>query len=307
MARTRNLPSALSVSTACTNLAVLTEAQQLNETSMLRSLHLLVDLQKEMIKESDLNEPALSHRKNFRDYKVKVERCEELLSAEDEIQVDDRIEAVQLSLGMQVSGMKMLHGLIQPPSPVLSSSMNEMVEGTGIRVLDGTDWERLKVESRMPAMSVLVEGREWRLIDDLNVLDPDSEREHSFEIGEAIDWWRSQVKLKYPDGAIVGDEGIGHKGGFAQWEVHNVVPGQPLVVIRRMDYARGDYWCRVWVNDVDAGEVPCNGDDVRYRWRNWPFYIHPHFVRHRVIRIKQGVETANRDVNFFRLWFYQPV
>ena len=159
----------------------------------------------------------------------------------------------------------------------------------------------------MPPRSVIVEGLEWKLVDEIDLLDPDSERAHRFAIREAQDFWRNQVTLKYPDGAPIYDMGISHQGGFSEWEVHNLTPGLPLVVVRRMDYGRGDYWCRVWVSDVEAGEVPCHGQDTRYRWRNWPFYIHGHFVRHTVTRIRQAIETANRDVNYFRLWFYQPI
>ncbi len=307
MARTRQMPSSQSVATSLVGFALLNDARALDEEGYLRCMALLSRVQAESIQEAQSNEPALAHRKMFRDYIGKAEASAEVLGALEELAVNERAEAARLSTGFAMEGVRALHGLIQPPRVVASSAMSEMVPRTGLRVLDGTDWERLKVESRMPALSMVVEGREWRLIDEVNLLDGESEQAHNFAIHEAVDWWRSQVSLKYPDGAVVADEGIGHKGGHSVFEVHNVTPGLPLVIMRRMDYARGDYWCRVWVNDVEAGEVPCLGEDTRYRWRNWPFWIHPHFVRHRVVRVKQAIETANRDVNFFKLWFYQPV
>lgn len=306
LSRTRDLSSAASVATGCVSLSALSLAQVVNGDGVLRAMSMLRRLQQESITEVTVNEPALSRRKRFREYIESVEQSGEVLDVMDELGPGEKAEAAQMVVGTQLSGMSALDELVSAPAPMLGQALEEMKPGTGIRVLDGTDWERLKIESRMPALSMVVEGREWRLIDSVNLLEAESERAHEFAIREAFDWYRSQLKLKYPDGALVNDDGIGHRGGYATWEVHNVTPGLPLVIMRRMDYGRGDYWCRIWINDVEAGEVPCHGEDTRYRWRNWPFYVHPHFVRHRVVRVKQAIETANRDVNFFRLWFYQP-
>ncbi len=306
MARTRSLPAAQQAAAACVSFATLAEARVLDEEGVLGALDLLRKIQHESVLEAVMQEPALARRKEFRGYSAQVEETSEVLMVSGQLATSERREAAQMVVSGQMSGLSQLDALIQAPRPVLGASNEVIKPGTGIRVLDGTDWERLKIESRMPARSMVVEGREWRLIDTLDVLDAESERSHSFAIREAIDWWRSQVTLKYPDGAQVADDGIGHKGGYATWEIHNVTPGLPLVIMRRMDYGRGDYWCRVWINDVEAGEVPCMGEDTRYRWRNWPFYVHPNFVRHNVVRVKQAIETSNRDVNFFQLWFYQP-
>ena len=73
-----------------------------------------------------------------------------------------------------------------------------------------------------------------------------------------------------------------------------------------MDYARGDYELLVNVNNQDAGISRCDGFDRRARWRNWPFVIPAHFVNDSVLHIRQSLLTADRDVNMFRFWFYQP-
>ena len=72
------------------------------------------------------------------------------------------------------------------------------------------------------------------------------------------------------------------------------------------DYARGDYELLVNVNNQDAGISRCDGFDRRARWRNWPFVIPAHFVNDSVLHIRQSLLTADRDVNMFRFWFYQP-
>jgi hypothetical protein len=308
MWRSRNIPSAGAAATATVVMSVLNEAQVLEPRSYLQCIELQRQMFHEVVEEAGLYEPRLARRQKFRRFEDKVQTSGEVLRVRHELDTEERKEAVQLTLGVQGEGIDALEDLIRPPRLRAAVGVSqEMVKGTGIRVLDGTEWERLKIDSRMPQETVIVEEQEWRLIDSLNLLDPLEEKEHKFAIREAFDFWRSQLTLKYPDDAALFDDGIGHKGGYAEWEVHNVTPGRPLVVMRRMDYGRGDYWTRVWVNDVEAGEVPCKGEDTRYRWRNWPFEVNAHFVRHGILRMRQAIDTANRDVNYFRLWFYQPV
>ncbi len=73
-----------------------------------------------------------------------------------------------------------------------------------------------------------------------------------------------------------------------------------------MDYARGDFELLMNVNGQDAGISVCPGNDIRARWRNWPFVIPSHFVNDTVLKIRQTCLTADRDINMFRYWFYQP-
>lgn len=308
LARSRGLTSAGGAAAACATLAVFNEAQVMDKPSLMQAMQIVQQLQASLVEEAQVYEPALFRRPKFRKYTERSVESGQLLAGFGTIPTDDRAEAARLAVGGLMSAERILHELVQPPRLIVSGRQSEeMIPGTGIRVLDGTEWEKMKIESRMPPRSVIVEGLEWQLVDELNLLDPESERAHRFAIRDAQDFWRNQLTLKYPDGAPIYDMGISHQGGYAEWEVQNLTPGLPLVILRRMDYGRGDYWCRVWVSDVEAGEVPCHGQDTRYRWRNWPFYIHGHFVRHAVLRVRQAIETANRDVNYFRLWFYQPI
>jgi hypothetical protein len=306
--RSRNIPSAGAAATASVVMGVLNEAQILDPLSYLQVLGVQRRMFRDVVLEAEQFEPKLTRRPMFGRYKGKLDTVGEVLGATRELEGQERREAVQLTAGMQREGIEALHDLIRPPQVgALGAFKQEMKPGTGIRVLDGTEWERLKIDSRMPYPTLVVEGREWKLIDEIDLLDGESERVHRFAIREAQRFFRSQITNSYPDGSRIFDSGIGHEGGFAEWEIQNVTPGLPLVILRRMDYGRGDYWCRVWVNEVEAGEVPCMGEDQRYRWRNWPFGISEHFVRQQVVRVRQAIDASNRDVNYFRLWFYQPI
>lgn len=306
MARTRNVPSALSAATACSAMMVLNEGLALDDKGFAECMSLLASLEQDIVSEVGRNEPDLARRPKFRAFARRASLAGQLLKGFGELGADERRKVLSDVVAGQTDAMSAIHEVIQPPQ--LWKIARAAVEpNKGIRVLDGTEWDKLKEDSKVPPESIVVEGVEWRLIDRINVLDRKSMRDHSFAIHDAKDWWRSQVTLKYPDQAEIRDEGIGHEGGYAEWDVHNLVPGRPLVIVRRMDYARADYICTVHVDDVVAGDVPCSGQDTRYRWRNWPFYIYGQYVKKRTVRIKQYIDESNRDVNFFRIWCYQPV
>jgi len=174
-----------------------------------------------------------------------------------------------------------------------------------VKAADIKDWEGVKTMPAPPD-SIQLEGHNWVLIDQITVLDKDSEEKHALVITDAKDTYRSRQKLKYPDGTTVEDTGRAHVGGFAQYKILNVAPGRPLVVLRRMDYVYGDYELELYVNGKSAGVISCAGTDRANRWRNWPYLIKEEFVTDNTLTIKQVSLTAGRDVNMFHYWFYQP-
>lgn len=167
-------------------------------------------------------------------------------------------------------------------------------------------WEFIKVWSAEMPQVFTVDDKEWLLMGELNITDEASERKYKFRICDARDIWKNRQRLYFPDGALIEDTGVAHEGGFSEFEIPGVIPDTHLVVIRMMDYARGDYELLFNVNGQNAGISRCDGFDRRARWRNWPFVIPPHFVNNNVLHIRQTLLTADRDVNMFRYWFYQP-
>ena len=145
------------------------------------------------------------------------------------------------------------------------------------------------------------------LIDDIDILNKESEQAHMFQIQEARDSWRARQRIRYPDGVTVEDVGIAHEGGYASFEIHNVTPNRPIMLLRRMDYARGDFEIEYSVNDVRVGISQCPGSDKRFRWRNWPYFIPAEYVTSEVLKITQKAVTAARDINMFHFWFYQAL
>jgi hypothetical protein len=200
--------------------------------------------------------------------------------------------------------VKAMDGAIQAPTvgqAPAGASGAAVIEG-------GMTFEDIKVYSGEFTASLIVDGKEWRLVDMIAVLDPDSEKIHDFQIKEAEDTYRTRQKLRYPDGTVIEDTGIAHEGGYSEFKVKGLTPHQDVVMIRRMDFVRGDYQAEIHVNGQRLDRVlDCRGEDRKFRWRNWPYVIPAQHISTNQITVKQVMLTADRDINMFRYWFYQPV
>lgn len=171
----------------------------------------------------------------------------------------------------------------------------------------GTNWDFVKVWSAEMPEIFKIDDLEWLKIGELNITNEASERYYKFRICESRDAWKNRQRLYFPDGTLVEDTGVAHEGGYSEFVLPNVIPDQHIAIIRMMDYARGDFEMMFNVNGRDAGILRCNGYDRRARWRNWPFVIPSYYVNDTSLKIRQTCLTADRDVNMFRFWFYQPI
>ncbi|MCA9558229.1 MAG: hypothetical protein KC583_06630, partial [Myxococcales bacterium] len=168
--------------------------------------------------------------------------------------------------------------------------------------LDGDDL--LLRAQPMPAR-LRHEGEAFRLMGVLDLQDDASEEAFDFTILDALDHWRVNQKGRYPDGTVVEDRGVAHEGGAVEFTVAGVEPGHDLLLVRRADHVHGDYRVGISVDGRSAGALDCPGSDRRFRWRNWPFRVPGRLVTRTSVRVRQAVETEDREVNLFRVWIYQ--
>ncbi len=170
-----------------------------------------------------------------------------------------------------------------------------------------SNWDFVKVWSAEMPEVFEIDNYEWKKLGELNITDEASEKFYKFRICESRDAWKNRQRLYFPDGSLVEDTGVAHEGGYCEFTIPNVIPDTHIAIIRMMDYARGDLEIMFNVNGRDAGISRCEGYDRRARWRNWPFIIPSYFVNDTTLKIRQTCLTADRDVNMFRFWFYQPI
>ena len=278
-----------------TNTALmLNSANLIDLVNVFDVFHLLVESEGEVCLDVDVNHPNIAQKKEFADYKRHVEILRGLLA-----EGKNNMEAFTNLLAYQTKATEVAEVAVAGEKAIIEEKKAEEVKVAGLE-----DWESVKAMPK-PKAELELDGISWVLVDEISVLDKDSEDKHDFAIKEAKDSYRSRQKLKYPGGEVVEDVGRAHVGGYATYKLLNLTPGRPLVILRRMDYVYGDYEIEYFVNGKSAALVSCSGTDRVHRWRNWPALIDGEHITDSSVTIKQVAITAGRDVNMFQVWVYQ--
>ena len=292
----RGVVSAHDVVQACNTALMLMYANLLDLKNVFDVFKLIIETEGEMSLDVDVHHPTIAQKKEFSEYRRQVEILRGLL-AENK----NNTEAFQNLLAYQAKCAEIALSAVAGEKPVLVAPEEKKEQ----KVADIKDWEGVKVMPA-PKPSMNLEGIEWVLVDEIEILNKESEDKHLFNIKEAKDSYRSRQKLKYPDGTTVEDTGRAHVDGYSEFKVLNITPGRPVVILRRMDYVYGDYEIEMVVNGKKATIVSCNGTDRVHRWRNWPAMIPAEAVTDGSITVRQQSVTAGRDINMFHIWVYQP-
>lgn len=255
----------------------------------------LVAAQGDIVWDVDANHPAISSKKEFADYRRHVEILRGLL-AERKFGKEGFVNLLAYEGKALETGLQAVAGERAKPKVEAKAQAKSVALA---------DWDPVKVVSSVAA-TVEVAGQTWTQVDEIIMQNKESESKHNFAIKEATDSYGGRQKLKYPDGTIVEATGRSFVGGYAEFKLTGLVPGKPVVLLRRMDYVYGDYEIDVVVNGKSAGVVHCQGVDRVHRWRNWPAMIAAEHVSDSSVMVRLVTLTAGRDVNIFHLWAYQP-
>ncbi len=282
----------------CVNTALMMTASNLIDMrNVFDIFYLAVEAEGELCLDVDAAHPNIAQKTEFSDFKRNVEILRGLLA-----EGKSNTEAFTNLLAYQSKASEVAAAAAKGEKPQLEAPATEP-EAPKVAALQ--DWEAVKTVPR-PQESIELEGLTWILVDEIDILDKDSEDKHEFAIKDAKDSYRSRQKLKYPDGTVVEATGRAHVGGYATYKIHNLTPGRAAVILRRMDYVYGDYEVEYFVNGKSVTVVSCKGTDRVHRWRNWPVMIEGEHITESSLTIKQEALTAGRDVNLFHLWVYQP-
>jgi hypothetical protein len=257
---------------------------------------LIIDCEGELSLDVDVHHPTIAAKKEFSEYRRQVEILRGLL-AENKTNT----ESFQNLLAYQAKAAEIAQAAIAGEKPVIAAPEEKKEQ----KIADIKDWEGVKVMPQ-PKPQMDLEGITWVLVDEIEILNKESEDKHIFTIKEAKDSYRSRQKLKYPDGTTVEDTGRAHVDGYTEFKLLNITPGRPVVILRRMDYVYGDYEIEMSVNGKKVSVVSCVGTDRVHRWRNWPAMIPAESVADGTLLVRQQSITAGRDINMFHIWVYQP-
>jgi hypothetical protein len=278
---------------------MLAMCDQIDMRNVFEVMNVVVETQAEFALDVEANHPHLGQKKEFTEFKRHVEVLRGLIGERK-----NNMEALMNLFAYQGKATDSQISAVAGEASAIKGDAARREEKPKEPELK--DFEGVKIMANPPEAIPLEGGVTWILIDQITVLDKESEEKHSLIINEAKDTYRSRQKLKYPDGTVVEDTGRAHVGGYSQFKILNCVPGRPVMIVRRMDYVYGDYELEFVVNGKSAGVGSCAGTDRINRWRNWPFMIKGDFVTESTLTVKCVALTAGRDVNMFHFWFFQP-
>lgn len=293
----RGVIAAHDVVQACNTALMLLYANLLDLRNIFDIFKLVIDCEGEMALDVDVHHPTIAQKKEFSEYRRQVEILRGLLA-----EGKNNMDAYMNLLAYQAKCAEIAMSAVAGEKPLIEAPKEKK---DAPKVANINDWEGVKGMPQ-PKPSMELEGITWVLVDEIEILNKDSEDKHIFTIKEAKDSYRSRQKLKYPDGTTVEDTGRAHVDGYSEFKLLNLTPGRPVVLLRRMDYVYGDYELEMSVNGKKTIVVSCVGTDRVHRWRNWPAMIPAEAVTEGTMIVRQQSITAGRDINMFHIWAYQP-
>jgi hypothetical protein len=281
---------------ALINLDMLIRVRLVDWRNIFDLYALIFELQVGLIRDIDANYPQFSSKKEFASFKKHVEL---LVSMQDERAFTP--EFLTNVIGYQ---RKSTDNLMTLFSTKLAKTSKKAQKAAALSV--DSIFDAIKIRSDDFEESLEIDGIKLKRVDVIDVLKKRSESDHKFKIVGARDKYRTRQKLKYPDGVIVEDIGMAFEGGHCEFEILNTTPNKDLVLVMRMDYVHGSWESEVEINGKKVSNWICEGDDRKFRWRNWPYKIPAESVTDTFLSVKITPLTADRDINMFKLWIYQP-
>ncbi len=304
LGRVKKIIAAQDALHAVITLEMLLKTAYVDHSNIWDLLHIIAELEWDIVYEVEGRVPDLSAMEQFKGFKRNVE----ILRGQvlDRRRTDDALDNVMRYQAMACEAIESILDSIRPEIEDLRVLDGAATAEDSAGELAGIAMEDIKVRSEPFTDKLIVDGKTWVLVDQIDVLDKESEAAHDFAIHGAEDTYRTRQKLRYPDGTVIEDSGIAHEGGSSEFKIKNLTPHHAVMMIRRMDYVHGDYQAEIHVNGQRLDRIlNCDGEDRKYRWRNWPYVIPAQHISTAQITVKQVMLTADRDINMFRYWFYQ--
>jgi hypothetical protein len=292
LAHVLKISTAMDVLHAIVTMEMLLVSGYVDFRNIFQLLGTVMQLQRALLQDIEMNVPDLSVTKEFGTFKWNVESIKA-----------DRRYSMELLLDILTTQKNATEAMKSLFAQALRPRLKVKAEA---EVPSEVIWEKIKTRSEDFADVLSYEGREFKKVDFIDVLDDASEKKHHFVVVEEKDKYRSRQKLKYPDGVVVEDVGTHFEGGKCQFEIHGVEPNRDCMVIFRIDYVRGDWEADVHVNGKKTASWNVVGNDMKFRWRNWPILIPAEMVNEPILRITLSPTKSERDLNLFKIWSYQP-
>ena len=252
----------------------------------------IVELEREMIEAIEKDFPQIAARKGFADYKKSLEALTKV--------VRDRPRDADGCMGIA----RFLNASNQALTPIVKEKMapTQKKDVKGEQVT----WKDVVIRSKEFPEELNIDGSNFVRVDHLQLVNDESEKAHKFVIEGQKDMWKSRQTFTYPDKEQVSDSGVAYIGGQAKWQIHNLKPGKDMIVIKRFDAILGEQICDILVDGKKVGQWKVTEADRKHRWRNHYFLVPGNLIANETVEMISKAVSAERDINMFQLWFYQP-
>jgi hypothetical protein len=251
-----------------------------------------VELERELVEAIEKEFPQIAARKGFADYKKSLEALTKV--------VRDRPR--------DSDGVMSIARFLTASNQALTPVVKEKLAPTAKKEVKGepTTWKDIVIRSQPFPEELNIDGSNFVRVDHIQLVNDESEKEHKFHIEGQKDMWKSRQTFTYPDKEAVSDSGVAYIGGEASWQTRNLRPGRDLVIIKRFDAILGEQICDILVDGKQVGQWKVTEADRKHRWRNHYFLVPGTFITNETAEITAKAVSAERDINMFQLWFYQP-
>lgn len=272
--------------------AMLNGANAVGPYNLAEVLSGVVELAREMLEDVEQSHPHVAARKGFGDFRKSLEALQRL--------VRDRPRDPE--------GCASIVRFLSSANAALQAVVREKTEPAKEQQAQGEtlSWKDVVYFSRPFPKSLRIDGNAFAQVDHIQLVDEDSMRRHRFVIEGEKDKWRSRQSFTYPDRVEVSDTGIAWVDGASRFTVTNLTPGRDLIIIKRYDAILGEQQCEILADGKRVGTWKSAESDRKHRWRNHYFLVPGSFISGEQVEITKKALSAERDINLFQLWFFQP-
>jgi len=273
---------------------MLNTANALGPGNLAEVLGAVVELERDMVDEIEKVHPNIASRKQFNDYKKSLEALHKL--------VRDRPRDVEGCGGI----VRFLTSANQSLLAVTKEKQGPVAKGPEA-IGEKLAWKDINVYSRDFPQALNIEGSNFTLMDSIEFVD-ESMKNHRWVVEGSKEMFPSRQEFTYPDGTKVAARGISYTGGQAKFNALNLKPNRDLIIIKRYDAVYGEQQTEMSVDGkkVTVWKTPEADRDRKHRWRNHYYHVPGTNVSGETIEIVKKALAAERDINIFKLWFYQP-
>ena len=220
----------------------------------------------------------------------------------------DRLQAVVQDGRFTVEARRAIEEVLQLSNDALARSYTverqQEVRGLAIKGPEVTLESLFEWGDALPDW-VFLQGGNWRQLAGFDPLDRVEAKKHDFRNHDEKEHHTQAREYRYPGGQSVADKGLYQRLGQVTFKVNGLAPGRDLLLLRRIDYGRGDVYTTIHVDGQEVGLWKVEGSDPKYRWRNAAFVVPGEFVKGQSIRVTETLVDAERDTSMFRFWFFQ--